>query len=90
MRARRAASAAGGAWTKKLALHGRLVAARSSRRPARSGSGSSIAEPSEPSPPALDTAAASPGVLKPAIGAWTIGCAMPRRSVSARGQPAMR
>src|ERR1700693_1682014 len=35
-----------------------------------------------PSAPACETAAASRGTAGPPIGAWTIGCSMPRRSQS--------
>ena len=41
-----------------------------------------IAQGSEPSPPALATAAARPASLAPAIGAWTIGSSVPTSSVN--------
>lgn len=58
-------------------LNGRSVSARVSRIILRAPSAFVAPTPSEPSPPAFDTAAASAGVLTPAIGAWTIGVRTP-------------
>ena len=52
----------------------------------RTASGFIAATPSEPNPPALETAAASAGVLTPAMGAWMIGAVMPSRSRHARAR----
>ena len=57
----------------RLTANGASVSARIAASWARNSSGASIAPPSEPSPPAFETAATSSGVLRPAIGAWTIG-----------------
>src|SRR5687768_846253 len=45
-----------------------------------------VAQPSEPRPPALDTAIASALPCEPAIGAWMIGSSMPKRSVMVTGR----
>src|SRR5258708_19405187 len=45
-------------------------------------SGPSMAQGSEPRPPAFDTAAASAWPCTPAMGAWMIGSSMPRNSGS--------
>src|SRR5690606_8166744 len=42
--------------------------------------------PSEPRPPALDTAAASAGVETPAMGAWISGRRIPRRARRSTGR----
>jgi hypothetical protein len=60
-----------------LKFTGRFVAAATARAVARSSSGVITAQPSEPSPPAFDTAVAIAGVEAPAIGAWTMGCSTP-------------
>jgi hypothetical protein len=67
--ASRAASNSGGAWQKKLTLNGRVVPARSAASSARIASWESIAQGSEPSAPAFDTASASSLAWTPAIGA---------------------
>ena len=85
MRMRRtAASACAGWWQNTLMLNGRSVSARVSRIILRAPSAFVAPTPSEPSPPAFDTAAASAGVLTPAIGAWTIGARMPSVRSSVR------
>ena len=71
-------SAGGSTWAKKLRWKGRLVAARIAAMSARSLSGARVVTPWPPSPPAFDTAAASAGVVAPAIGASRIGCSMPK------------
>ena len=48
----------------------------------RAASTEEVASPSEPSPPAFETAAASTGVPAEAIGAWMIGCSIPSSWVS--------
>ncbi len=58
---------------KRLTANGDRVRARTRRIASRRRSADQAAPPSEPSAPALDTAAASSGVLTPAIGACTIG-----------------
>src|SRR5690349_16713142 len=60
-------------------LNGALVNARVSRIVLRAASAFIAPTPSEPRPPAFETAAASAGVLTPAIGAWMIGLLMPSR-----------
>src|SRR6516162_2654220 len=47
-------------------------------------SGCSPTQPSEPKPPPAQTAAASSTVPRPAIGASTSGCSIPRRSIRRR------
>src|SRR5438552_13272664 len=80
VRARTASLVLGCGPTKKLRLNGRSVEARILRATLRKPSGSMDAQPSDPKPPALLTAAASSGVAEPAIGAWMIGCSIFSRS----------
>jgi hypothetical protein len=79
-RASRAASGTGGVWQKKLRFQGRVVCAVRACSSLRSTSGVSMAQGSEPSPPAFDTATAMALPCTPAIGAWTIGRSMPKSS----------
>ena len=62
-------------------------AACSAASSARNCAGVSIAQGSEPRPPARPTAMASALVCTPAIGAWMIGSAVPRRSVRDMAHP---
>jgi hypothetical protein len=65
------------------------VAARNSSAVSPSFSTDNVAQPIDPSPPALLTAAARAGVVEPAMGAWIMGLSMPRRSSrSVRGHMA--
>src|SRR4029077_19408890 len=75
--ASRAGSAAAGRWQNTLTLNGRSVRDRAARIIPRAVSGSDAPTPTEPSPPAFDTAAAISGVDTPAIGAWMIGNSIP-------------
>src|SRR5277367_6874822 len=43
-----------------------------------------VAQPIDPRAPASQTAAASPTVANPAIGAWTMGCSIWKRSIRRR------
>src|ERR1700743_2781410 len=66
--------------TKKFRLNGRLLARRSSSIWSRAVCAGIVAQESEPSAPALETAATNAGPPKPLIGAWMIGWVMPSRS----------
>src|SRR4051794_11586943 len=66
--------------TKKFRLNGRWLARRSSWIWSRVVCVGNVAQPIEPSAPALETAATNAGALKPLIGAWMIGWVMPSRS----------
>src|SRR5690606_26992176 len=79
-RAWRAASGASGRWQNTFTPKGRSVSARVCAIMSRATSAELDPSPSEPRPPALDTAAASAGVLVPAMGAWMTGTASPRRA----------
>src|SRR5262245_44908343 len=70
----------GAGCTKKFRLNGRLLARRISSTWSRAACVVKTAQGSEPSAPALETAAASAGPLKPLIGAWMIGWLIPSRS----------
>src|SRR5215813_7303666 len=63
---------------------GRSVLRRMTRITSRSASGLESVPPNPPSAPAFETAAASSAVDAPAMGAWTMGWAMPSRSVRVR------
>src|SRR5262249_2934082 len=80
MRAATSGSSVGRAWTKKFKLYGRFVAWRSAETWSRTVAGGKPAQPIEPRPPALHTAAASAGGVKPLIGAWMTGWVMPSNS----------
>src|SRR5690606_30899081 len=80
-RAWRAASAVSGAWQNRFTPNGRAVSARVWAMAWRAPSALVAPRPSEPRPPALDTAAARAGVLVPAMGAWMIGVVRPRRDI---------
>ncbi len=67
--ASRSASGSGGVWQKKLTLNGFVVCARMAASSLRMASRLSMAQGSEPSPPALETATASALPCTPAIGA---------------------
>jgi hypothetical protein len=71
--ASRGASRRGGAWQNKLTLNGRSVSWRVATIIASAWATVAAPSPSEPSAPALLTAAASAGVETPAIGAWIRG-----------------
>jgi len=73
-------TASGKAWTKKFKLNGRFVVWRIAATCSRIADAGYVAQPIEPRPPALQTAAASAGVVKPLIGACTIGWVIPNRS----------
>jgi hypothetical protein len=64
-----------------LTLKGFEVCAWIAASSARSASSPSMAQGSEPKPPALQTAMASALPWTPAIGAWMIGSSMPRRAL---------
>src|SRR4051794_2763317 len=81
------ASASNGGQAKTLTPNGLSVSSRIRRIVSRSSSGAVLAAPTEPSPPAFETAATSSGVVEPAIGAWMIGYWIPsprRHASSAR------
>src|SRR5690606_11434077 len=78
-RACRAGSAGSGAWQNRFTPNGRSVRARVWTMACRAAAASLAPSPSEPSPPAFETAAASAGVLTPAMGAWMMGVDRPRR-----------
>src|ERR1700760_4317897 len=76
----------GAGCTKKFRLNGRLLARRSSSIWSRAVRADNVAQESEPSAPAFETAATNAGPLRLPIGAWMIGWVMPSRSMrSVRG-----
>jgi len=67
----------GGAMAEHVDVEGRSDAARTAAIIPRAVSASTAPAPIEPSPPALETAAAIAGVETPAVGACTIGRGTP-------------
>src|SRR5689334_19529420 len=63
-------------------LYGCFVPARTAPSSVRRPSAFNMAQPSDPKPPAFETAIAIALPAAPAIGAWMIGSSMPSRSVS--------
>ena len=66
----------GGVWQKKLMLTGFSVRARMFANCSRNNSGVSIAQGSEPRPPASDTSTTKSASIASAIGAKMIGCSI--------------
>jgi len=70
--------------TEEVEIKGLLVSSRIRFTSFRTSSQDSVAQPSEPRPPASLTAATSSGVVSPAIGAWIMGSSMPITSSNLR------
>ena len=74
-----ASSGLGVACTNRFMPKGRSVCWRTAAAASAMAAGERMPQPSMPSPPAADTAAARAGVSEPVMGPWMMGNAMPRR-----------